>query len=546
MYADFAAEDPEHLAARLDAEELPGSIYQKLVEAAARFSDAEAWHFIDTGERRNWAQVLELVDLAAAALHGLGVREGSHVAVMATNIEPFPVIWLALARLGAVLVPVNARYTIDEVDYSLRTADAAFFLIEEALADVLDHPHGIEVAKERIVVIGDGGASGLTTWDALLRGAQGRSAPIARPDVDRVLNLQYTSGTTGFAKACLLTHRYWLICALTHRAIVATALRRIYASTSFYYMIPQRMLVQAMFDGACLVFPKTPSAARVIDDLTTYDLEFCAPFRSLMKQPERPEDRQTRIRISMSGLGDMSRGEQGEFHRRFDFPVQNIYGMTEYGVATYVPAHRIIELEDTGTIGVPAPFRQVAIFDADGKPVPAGTRGEICVRGPGMLLGYYGNETATAEAFRGDWFHTGDIGWMSEQGLFFLAGRNKDMVRRGAENISAVEVETVLRLMPEIIEAAVIPVPDAYHEEEVKAYVQLKPGETPQSASPEKIFAHCDEHLAPFKVPRYIEYRDHFDLTETFRVRKKLLKTERADLISGSFDRRSGGWVAAE
>ncbi len=543
MFSDFRNENWQDLKCRVEAEPLPRSVYQHFENTASAYPDKEAWHFIDTETSRTWSQVLELVDRAAAALHLLGAREGDHVAIMATNIEEFPTLWLALARIGAAMVPVNARYSPIEVDYALTTSDAKFFLIEDELCSVLEKLVHKAIPNERLIIIGGKGPSGYTRWRSLVGAATGVISPVATPDPERVLNLQYTSGTTGFAKACMLPHSYWLICALTHHQIAATDLARMYANTSFYYMINQRMLVQAMFSGDCLVFPKTPTTSCFINHLVDYNLDYCTPLLGLMKQSERDKDRAHHVRISMSGLGDMSRGEQGAFHRRFHFPVQNIYGMTEYGVATYVPAHQIIELEDTGTIGFPAPFREVRIFDENGIPVASGEHGEICVRGTGMLKGYYGNKQATRDAFRGKYFRTGDIGWQDERGLFFLVGRSKDMVRRASENVPCVEVETALRLMPEIVEAAVIPVPDPVTEEEVKAYVQLKPGLTPENVPPEVIFAHCETRLAPFKMPRYLEYRLAFELTETFRVQKKKLKSESDDLISGSFDRKAKKWL---
>ena len=543
MFDDFRREDPQDLAALLSATALPDTVYQLLVRTAAAQGGREAWHFIDSGRSRSWREVLALVERTAAALAGLGVGEGSHVAMMATTIEAFPLVWLALSRLGGALVPINSRYTAGEVDYALATADADFFLVEDALSPVLETLARPGIPDERVAIVGRAAAGRFRSWDALLAAAAGPAPPPARPDPERVLNLQFTSGTTGFSKACLLSNRYWLTIGFTHRAIVASELRRLYANLSFFYMVSQRILVQALFDGACVVFPRTAAAGRFVEDVVGQRCDYATPLLALTKLPPHPDERRHGVRIAMSGLGNLAGGVQSAFHRRFAMPLQNVYGLTETGVATYVPAYRILELEDSGTIGLPPPNREVRIAGPAGEALPPGQVGEIRVRGPGMLQGYYGMPEATAAVFDGDWFRTGDLGWVDGAGLFHLVGRSKDMVRRGGENVSAVEVETVLRQLPGVVEAAVVPVPDPVTEEEVKAYVQLLPGVTPEALPPERILEHCAGRLAPFKVPRYLEYREGFPLTESFRVQKKKLLAEKADLRSGSYDRRLGAWL---
>jgi crotonobetaine/carnitine-CoA ligase len=182
------------------------------------------------------------------------------------------------------------------------------------------------------------------------------------------------------------------------------------------------------------------------------------------------------------------------------------------------------------------------IVDETGQEVPTGALGEVCVKGPGILQGYYANKEATAEAFRGTWFRTGDLGRVDARGYHYIVGRLKDMVRRSGENIAAREVEAVLRAMPEIEDAAIVSVPDSVRGEEVKAYIQLMPGQKPEDVPPERILAHCATGLAPFKVPRYIEYRDAFPRTDSQRVQKKHLIEEKPDLRVGAYDRVEKRW----
>ena len=164
------------------------------------------------------------------------------------------------------------------------------------------------------------------------------------------------------------------------------------------------------------------------------------------------------------------------------------------------------------------------------------------VRGRGLFKGYYKHPNATAEAYLDGWFRTGDIAQQDADGYFYIVGRMKDMVRRNGENISAREVESVLRSMPEIQDAAVIAVPDPYHEEEVKAYIQLTPGVTADAVTPQRIVDYCRPLLAAFKLPRYVEYRDSLPLTDSQRVQKKVLRTEKPDLRVGAYDLKDNCW----
>jgi len=192
----------------------------------------------------------------------------------------------------------------------------------------------------------------------------------------------------------------------------------------------------------------------------------------------------------------------------------------------------------SGSIGIPAPEVDVRIVDDSGADVPAGMTGELLVRGPGMFRGYLNRPEATEEALRGGWLRTGDLGREDERGFLYFAGRKKDVIRRSGQNLSAAEVEDALRAHPMIIDAAVIPVPDRERGEEVKAYVLLAGDAAPGDLPGGKIVEFCAARLAWYKVPRYIEYRAaDFPRTPSMRVRKEVLKAERADLTEGCWDR---------
>lgn len=196
----------------------------------------------------------------------------------------------------------------------------------------------------------------------------------------------------------------------------------------------------------------------------------------------------------------------------------------------------------SGSCGKPAPFREARIADENGRELASEEIGELQLRGPGMFQGYYKNAEATAAVFADGWFRTGDLFRRDERGYFYIVGRMKDMIRRSGENVAAREVEAVLRQLPQVEEAAAVPVPDPVRGEEIKVYVVLRAGFDPSNVPPDVIVSHCEVNLARFKVPRYIAYHHQLPKTPTGKIAKKLLLQEAADLRVGAFDRIEGCW----
>jgi acyl-CoA synthetase (AMP-forming)/AMP-acid ligase II len=373
-----------------------------------------------------------------------------------------------------------------------------------------------------------------------MRDGQGQKAPQVPRHRDNVLNLQYTSGTTGFPKACMLTNDYWLVLAISSSAFFGTPLRRLYMGSSLFYMVGMRILLNAMVGGGCVFIPRKAGAKRFMLDVSRFECDYCALFEMVYKQPALPSDAQNVLKIAT--IFAFGPEHHRDFERRFNVRGQEYYGMTEIGGATYVPAADLERMSGSASCGIAAPFRELKVVDEQGELVPTGEPGELWVRGRSMLKGYYRNPQATGEAFSDGWFRTGDVARVDAQGFYYILGRMKDMVRRSGENISAREVEAVLRGMPEIQDAAIVAVPDPYREEEVKVYVQLAPGCDASVVTPERIISHCAAHLAAFKLPRYIEYRASFPLTDSQRVQKKLLRTEKPDLRVGAYDAQEKVW----
>jgi crotonobetaine/carnitine-CoA ligase len=243
------------------------------------------------------------------------------------------------------------------------------------------------------------------------------------------------------------------------------------------------------------------------------------------------------MRVNVYGL---SKENHALLEERFDVCAREAFGMTEIGTGLYMPLEAA-SMVGSGSCGIPVPFREARIADPEGNTLPDGQIGELLVRGPGIMKGYYNRPDATASSFHGDWFRTGDLFRRDEQGYFYIVGRIKEMIRRAGENISVHELESVLLAYPDVCEAAVVAVKDEIRGEEVKAYVVPQKGVV-GDAMLDPLIRYCKDNLAAFKVPRYFEFRDALPKTASGKVAKPVLTSENADLRAGSYDRVIGSW----
>jgi crotonobetaine/carnitine-CoA ligase len=306
--------------------------------------------------------------------------------------------------------------------------------------------------------------------------------------------------------------------------------------TPFYYMDPQWEVIMCLTAGCAMVLSKKYSATGYMELVHKYNVSAAwatmAPWT--FKQPESPLDREHRLRFVF--VGGMPPDMHRPFEERFNVPAREAYGMTEIGIGMYVPIEDA-HMSGSGSVGKPPEFRTAKIVDEAGAEVAPGEVGELLIKGPGMFKGYYNKPEETACAFDGEWFRTGDLFRQDEKGYYYIVGRKKDMIRRSGDNISASEVEHVLTAHPKILSAAVVAVPDESRGEEVKAYIVLADGQTPETVTPDEIITFCAARIADFKVPRYIEYRTEFAMTPSEKVKKHLLLEEKEDLTWGCFDR---------
>ena len=526
---------------RIEAEPLPANIGALLDQAASETPDQVAWNFFESGETVTYRALRARVNALANGLARAGIRKGSHVAVMLPNIAAFPATWLALGRLGAVMIPMNIAYTAREMEYVVQNGDVEWLIIHEDCLDTLAEPsaHGPHVAPEKTFVVGSA-ARGFRRWADLSDGQRSDFTDPWPVALDDPMNIQYTSGTTGFPKGCILSHRYWLTIAKVNAWRDGRVYKRIMAATPFFYMDPQWLLLMAFYQRGTLFAGRRQSSTRFMSWLREHRIQFCLFPEIVFKQPPSLSDRDNEIiRVNVYGL---HKEVHAALEDRFDFIAREAFGMTECGSGLYMPIEAT-DMVGSGSCGRPSPFRAARIVDDDGKPVAPGAIGELQIKGPGMLQGYYKNPEATKAAFVDGWFRTGDLFRQDENDFFYIVGRIKDMIRRSGENIAAREVEAVLRGLPEIVEAAAVPVPDPTRGEEVKAYIVLGPSCAPKDLPPERIIAHCEANLARFKVPRFIAYAAALPKTPSGKIAKKILTQGIADLRKDSFDRIEGRWL---
>lgn len=518
------------------------SLVHLLHERAQHIGDRDLLRF---GEQRmTFAEVDARTSQLACVLVNAGVAPGDRVAVMLPNGLEFPIAWLAIMKARAVMVPINIQYRAHDLAYTLNDSGAKLLFTTRELVPMVREIDARcpELVWVQVVQAGDAVSPTESPFAAHLH-SQPADVDLTEVSPDDLVNIQYTSGTTGEPKGCMLTNEYWVL--LSERAAHFSRMTSdevALTAQPFSYMDPQWNVGMCLVAGCPLVILPRFSASTfwqsVKDSGATFFYVLGTMPVFLLKQPTSPAvERGHRVRfVSCSGIVPQL---HREFEDRWGVPWREAFGMTETGVDLTVP------LEDTscvgsGAVGGPVDGKEACVVDTEGRALGDQKIGELCVRGSGMMRGYWNKPAATAERIRDGWLHTGDLAYRDTRGYYHLVGRLKDMIRRGGENISAAEVEGVLAQHPAVRAAAVVPVPDELRGEEVKAYIQLQPDH--EHVEPMLIIDFTRRHLAAFKVPRYVEFVDDFPRTPSERVAKHVLVAAKPDLRTGSFDTVTRSW----
>lgn len=466
------------------------------------------------GETMTFAQLAHRVHTVAANLAAGGVAPGQRVAIMMKNSLAYPVTWLGVLAAGAVAVPLNSRSGELDARFVLEHSGAVAVVVDPTTSELAEAgaPAGVECV---------GGAD-------LLQGRAEASAPASSRDGGTLANVQYTSGTTGFPKGCLLTHRYWQrMGAVTGALFGLTERDTMLTSQPHSYIDPQWNVVATLRAGAHLVLLDGFHPTTFMKDVARFGVTvfYCLGVMPtlLMKQPPAPHDSNAVERVFCSAIPV---DQHAAIEDRWGAPWYEVFGMTETGANIAVSPGDHGRAVGTACLGRALPHNEAAVVDQEGRPVAPGEVGELVLRGLGFMEGYHGDPEASAHFFRDGWAHTGDLCSMSEDGLIHYRGRLKEMIRRGGENIAPAQVETAIAAHPSVVECAVAPVPDDDLGEEIKAYVVLRADAEADAAG---LAGFLRGRLAPFKIPRYWEFRDSLPHTPSERIAKARLEVGRDD-----------------
>jgi fatty-acyl-CoA synthase len=484
---------------------------------------------VDGDRAFSYTEFDRLADAVAASLQGSGIGPGDRVALLSRNCWEFAALAWGCARLGAVLVPVNFMLTAGEVAFLLADAEVAAFFAGADLLPVADGAlarSGGEVAL-RVVIRGGEPATGWTSFGQWLRPARdGWTAPPV--DDDAVIRIMYTSGTESRPKGAMLSSRSlmaeYVSCVvdgnMTTDDIDLHTLPLYHCAQLDCFLGPDLMV------GATSVLLPGPDPDAVLAAIERHRVsKYFAPptvWISLLRSPAFDATDKSSLRKGYYGASPMPVEVLRELLRRLPgMDVWNFYGQTEIApLATILPPHE--QVRSAGSAGWPALNVQTMVVGDDDTPLPAGTVGEVVHRTPQAITGYWRDPQKTAEAFRGGWFHSGDLGVLDDEGKLTIVDRKKDMIKTGGENVASREVEEALYQHPAVAEVAVFATPDATWVEAVTAAVVLRDGAL---ADPDALIAHCRGLLAPFKCPKRVELVDALPKNPSGKILKRDLRT---------------------
>jgi carnitine-CoA ligase len=510
----------------------------EIVTAACRRDPDRAAMIFEDGLVVTREDVLSRAERFAAYL-GERIKPGERVAIMLENRAEFMIAWFAVVANRAILVPINSSARQTDAGHILRDSQPAVAIVGEAARPIVAALRPECADLREIIVVNGAEPNGLEAYVSKNRRLAFDELEL---DLGDIANIYYTSGSTGVPKGCMLDHEYWARFAdVMVRCYGFDRDTRTLCPLQFFYADPSWLLLVALYTGGALVVMRRFSVSRFWDVVRKTDVTRLFGIGSipslLLRAPANPDDRNNQVQMAIQV------GIPASTHRdlvaRWGFPWLEAYGLTESGPLIAMPLDFANEMIGSGSIGQACPEVEVRVVDDQDHEVATGELGEIIVRAPGLMRGYWHRPDATAEMMRGGWMHTGDIGRIDADGFVFLRGRKKDIVRRGGENVSAAEVEEVLRSHPSVVDAAVVAVPDALRGEEVKAYIVLVEGASAMTLPPGELAGFCKERLAAYKVPRYFEYQQSdFPRTPSMRVDKgRLVEQARGDLAGRSWDR---------
>jgi long-chain acyl-CoA synthetase len=544
----------------LSYEELPLSRF--VDQAAERFPDRPATIFLNG--RLTYAQLKEEVDRLATALSALGVVRGSRVAIHLPNLPQTVIATMATLRLGGQCVMTNPLYVPPEVEHQWNdagctvavTADFLYARTIQGIREKLPVKHYIIASVPEylrfplrqlaplklrkadpplIAKIAPG--EGIHFFRKLIR-ATPPNPPRVDVDMDEVAMLQYTGGTTGVSKGAMLTHRN-LTCNVQQIRAWFPDLRpgqEVFLGVLPYFHIfglTVSMLLPLYVAGAMVLMPNPRDIPAMIKGIAKHRVTIFAGvpamFNAINNHPMVQKADLRSVKSCFSGSAPLPVEVLQRFEELTGSKIVEGYGLTEASPVTHV--NPLGGVRKIGSIGIPLPDTDARIVDPGdaSKEKPQGEEGELLIKGPQVMKGYWNRPDETAEVFHEGWLKTGDLAVMDEDGYFTIVGRKKDMILASGYNVYPDEIDRVLMAHPAVLEACTIGVPDPKRGETVKSFIVLKPG---AQATEEEIIQYCRQHLAAYKVPKLVEFREELPKSSMLKLLRRVLREEELSRMS--------------
>ena len=537
------------------------SLTHLLEEAFRKYAGRKAYACMDSFI--TYAELDKLSQQMGAWLQSRGMEKGARVAIMLPNVLQYPVAMAAVLRAGYVIVNVNPLYTPRELQHQLVDSEAQAIIVLENFADTVQQVVANTGVKHVIVAtMGDmlGTVKGaivnlvvrhvkkmvpafslpgsISYKRMLAEGSRMTLSPV-KLGHDDIAFLQYTGGTTGVSKGAILLHRNVIANVLQNEAWLMPTLAKQPAGEQLQfvcalplyhiYALTVSALMGTRLGGMNVLIPNPRDMAGFVKELGKYRINIFPAvntlYNGLLNNPEFAKLDFSSYLVCNGGGMSVQQAVADKWLKLTGTPIVEGYGLSE--TSPVVTANRCDITEFTGTIGLPLPSTEIGIFDDDGKAVPLGTSGEIGVRGPQVMAGYWQRDDETAKSMTEDgFFKTGDIGIMDERGYTRIVDRKKDMIIVSGFNVYPNEVEGVVASHPGVLECAVVGVPDAHSGEAVKLFIVRKD----PNLSGEDMMAWCKEELTGYKRPRFIEFRDTLPKTNVGKILRRELRDQKVSV----------------
>ncbi|PCD08345.1 long-chain fatty acid--CoA ligase [Peribacillus simplex] len=520
---------PKETPAEIDIPVL--SLYGLLERSARLYPTCKA--VIDGDREITFMELKDAADRFAVNLDNRGFQKDDRIAIMLPNCLEYIIAYYATHRLGGMVVQVNPLYKSSELDYILRDSGANWFIGREVQREIL----ALTSFSERLTFIS--AKQLMETGTDLSR--KDKELPVLDIDPkETVAVLQYTGGTTGKSKGVMLTHFNLISNVFQDFAFTANALQlqrpgeRMLGLTPLFHVFGNGRLNSAIYAGSTYITLEKFEINKVVDLIRTHRPTIFpgvpTMYIALLNHPDLTADDLCCFKYCSCGSAPLPIEIIQQFEKKLRVTILEGFGMSETSPTTH--RNPVIGQQKQGSIGIPYPNTDAKIVDLKTgvDELPAGERGELIIKGPQVMKGYWENPEETATALRDGWLYTGDIATMDEEGYFYIVGRKKDMIIASGYNVYPIEVEDIIYQHPAVKETCVYGVPDSYRGETVKAAIVLKKG---KSVTEQEIREFCVQRLARYKVPRSFEFREQLPKSAVGKILRRILMEEAQSPTAG-------------